>query len=333
MPAMLESAQVGKVQDLADKIYNVNAEETPFISTIGENPQPNQMLGSWQGEVYPDVPSTGILDNTAASTPASVGRELMQGVCQIFRREWGVGLVADHINIAGLGRNEKARQLAIAMILHRKMLEQQFLSADDAVAESGMTPWQCRGALEWLKDSAQAAYPVPATLRPATAALYTGAFASLTQDTFRICLMAAAAQRKTTLKLTGFVGDQLKAAIDDWTNIYPVASTSSQPRMTYVVQNNDVVKNVVDQLRFSAGSIDLLISWLINRTTSTGAETTYARKSGIFVDPKMWKKAFLMKPKNTNAAADGSGTRGWIDAIARLEPLNLLGQFKVQPSS
>ena len=102
-----------------------------------------------------------------ATTPSSVGRELMQGVCQIFRREWGVGLVAEHINIAGIGRNEKARQLAIAMILHRKMIEQQFLSADDAVAESGMTPWQCRGALEWLKDTAQAAYPVPATLRPA----------------------------------------------------------------------------------------------------------------------------------------------------------------------
>jgi hypothetical protein len=333
MASMYETNQVGKRQELLDKIYNIEAAETPLLSMLKVGAAPNQMLASWVGEVYPDVASTGVLDGVPATAPGNVSRYLMQGCAQHFRQEWGVTTLAQLTNAAGVGRNEAGHQMMLSMLLMKRQLEQQFLSADDAAAESGATPWTVRGIFEWLKDTAQANYPVPAALRPAAAALYTAAYASLDQDAFRTCLIAAAKARKGPVKLTGFVGQTLKSKIDDWTNVYPVASTSSQPRMQYVVQGNDVLKNTVDQLRFSAGTVDLIESHFLTRTTSTGAEGTYSAQSGAFLDLAMWQVAYLQKPANTNLAPDGSGKKGFVDAVAILKCLNSLGQVKVQPSS
>jgi hypothetical protein len=333
MASMYETNQVGKRQEILDKIFNVEAAETPFLSLLPVGPVPNQMLATWVGEVYPDVASTGVLDGVPASNPSRVDRHLMQGCAQLFRQEWGVTNLANLTNVAGVGRNEAGHQMMIAMLLLKRQIEQQGLSADDCTAESGGTPWTLRGVFEWLKDTAQTNYPVPSALRPAAAALYTSAYASLDQDAFRTCMIAAAAARKGPVKLTGFVGQTLKSKIDDWTNIYPVASTTSQPRMQYVVQGNDVLKNSVDQLRFSSGSVDLIESYFLTRTTSTGATGTYSAKSGAFLDMKMLQLCYLQKPANTNLAPDGSGKKGFVDAVAIIKFLNTLGMVKVQPSS
>ncbi len=333
MAAMYDANQVGKRQEILDKIYNVEAAETPFLSMLKIGPTPNQMLATWVGEVYPDVASTGVLDGVPATTPARVDRYLLQGCAQHFRQEWGVTTLAQLNNVAGVGRNEAGHQMLVAMLLLKRQIEQQFLSADDCAAESGGTPWTARGVFEWLKASAQTNYAVPAALRPAAAALYTAAYASLDQEAFRTCLMAASAARKGPVTLTGFVGQTLKSKIDDWTNIHPVSSSTSQPRMQYVVQGNDVLKNSVDQLRFSAGTVDLIESFFLTRTTSTGAAGTYSAQSGAFLDMKMLEVAYLMKPANTNLAPDGSGKKGFVDAVAILKFLNTLGHIKVQPSS
>lgn len=333
MASMYESAQVGKRQEIADKIFNVEAEETPFLSMLKVGSTPNQLLASWIGEVYPDAASTGVLDGKAATTPNSVPRYTIQGTGQHFRREWGVTTLAQLTNVVGAGRNEAGRQMALAMVILKRMMEQQFLSADDAAAESGATPWTVRGVFEWLKATAQTNYPVPSALRPAAACLYTDAFASITQDVFRALMIAASDARKGVVRLTGLVGQDLKAAIDDWTNVYPVASTSSQPRMQYTVAGNNVVKNFVDRLQFSCGTADLVVSHYLTRTTSTGAAGTYGSKNGVFLDMSMWDVAYMQKPANTNLAPDGSGKKGFIDAVAILRCFNPLGQVKVQCSS
>lgn len=333
MASMYESAQVGKRQEIIDDIFNVEADETPFLSMLKVGKAPNQLLASWVGEVYPDVASTGVLDGTAATTPLSVDRHLLQGCGQHFRRQWGVTTLADLTNAVGVSRDEAGHQMMLAMLLLKRQMEQQFLSADDAAAENGGTPWTCRGVFEWLISGAQGNYPTPSALRPAAACLYTGAFASVTQDAFRTLMINAAAARKSTVALTGLVGQDLKAAIDDWTNIYPVASTSSQPRMTYTVAGSNVVKNFVDRLVFSAGTADVAVSHFLTRTTSTGAAGTYSTKNGVFLDMNMWECAYMKKPANTNLALDGSGRKGFVDAVAILKCLNPLGQVSVECSS
>lgn len=330
MPSMYEVNQVGKLQEILPAVFNIDPELTPLLSWLATGKKPENSLMTWQAEVYPDVASTGVLDGTPATSPKRIDRELLTGCVQHFRQEWGVTKRANLTSVAGIAE-EAGHQRMAAMLQLKWQMEQQFLSATDSSVESGATPWTTRGALEWLKASAQTNHPVPASLRPAAAALYTGAFASLSETAFRTLLETASLAKKGTVTLAGFVGLTLKATLDDFTNVFPTSSTA--PRTVYQVRDNNQYLNSVDVLVFSAGSVTLAVSHHVGRTTSTGAKGTYSDKSGVFLDKSMWDVGYMQKPSNTNLAEDGSGPHGFIDAFAGLRCKNPLGQVKVAPTS
>lgn len=332
MAAMTELAQVGKRQEILDSIWNIQPEATPVLSLLKKGSIPNQMLATWQAEVYPDVASTPVVDGTPVTTYERVDRHLLQGYGHFFRRSWAVTKLAQLTNIAGAGRNEAARQLKNSMVLVKRMIEQQILSGDDTQADNGSVGYQMRGMGSWLSSSAQAVLPVPSAIRPSSNNAYTGALASLTESLFRDRLESAYGEKKAPLKLVGIVDKDLKAVIDDWTNVYPVASSTSQPRTTYRVDGNSEYINTVNMLKFSVGEASMVLSEFIDRTTSTGAADSVAG-NGYFVDPSMWDLAYMEKPANTNLAPDGSGTRGYIDAVAILRCYNPLGQILVDCAS
>lgn len=332
MPAMYETNQTGKRQEILDAVFNIDPAETPFLSWLASGKKPEQSLCTWQAEVYPDVASTGVLDGTAATSPSRVDRYTLTGCVQHFRREWGVTKRAELTTIAGI-KSEAAHQMMHAMKLLKRMIEQQFLSSDDSAEESGSTPWTTRGVLKWLQATAQANHPVNAALRPAAGALYTAAFADLTETLFRGLLETASLARKSPVNLDGFVGLQLKAKMDDFTNIFPTSSGANAPRTVYQIRDNSTLENVVDRLVFSAGEVRLHIAHLIDYNTSTGAAGSLSSKTGAFLDKSMWDVGYMAKPANTNLAEDGSGPKGFVDAFAVNRCKNPLGQVKVQPSS
>lgn len=333
MASMYESAQIGKRQEISEKIFNVESDKTPFLSLLKKGPVPNQMLMSWQGFAYPAVASTGTLDGTPASSPAKVVRVLIEGCAQHFRRQWGVTTLAELTNIAGIGKNEVGFQRAQAMILLKRMIEQQILSADDCAVESGETPWTTRGALAWIANSAQSIKPVDSTLRNASAAIFTSALSGLTEAAFRDCLEAAYGETREPLSLDGFVGVDLKAVLDDFTQLYPTGTGTSQAKAMYNMTDVETYKNKVEWLRFSVGDVRLHLNPFIGYTTSTGAATAYSPKSGVFLNMEMWELAWLKNPANTNLAADGSGTKGFIDAVCGLKCFNPKGSVKVYSNS
>lgn len=333
MAAMTELAQVGKRQEIIDDIFNIQPEATPVLSLLKKGSVPNQMLATWQSEVYPDVASTPVVDGTPVTTYERVDRHLLQGYGHFFRRSWAVTKLAQMTNIAGAGRNEAARQLKASLLLVKRMIEQQILSEDDTQADNGSVGYRMRGIGSWLASSAQSVLPVPSAIRPDSATIYSSALSSLTESAFRTCLEAAYQAKKAPLMLTGIVGIDLKAIIDDWTNVYPTASSTSQPRSVYRVEGNDTYQQVVNQVKFSVGEASLMLSEFIARDTSTGATTATSRKKGYFVDPSMWDLAYMEKPANTNLSPDGSGIRGYIDAVAILRCYNPLAQVHIKSAS
>jgi len=326
MPAMTEAAQPGKRQELRDEIVNIEAEATPFISSLSKGEQPNQMLCSWPAESLPNVASTGVLDNTPVTTFNRVNRYLLQGTCQHFRQPWAVSTLANITNAAGVGRNEKGRQRKLAMLLVKRQMEQQFLSDSDAAVESGATPFTARGVFSWLANAQQTNLAVPSAMRPASATRYNGALTSFTPDEFRAILLAAYTAKKSPLKLDGFVGRSLKAVIDDFTRVHPVSSSTSQPQTIYRVDGNSEFMNVVDQLGFSFGKIRVQLSEFLLRTVADGAESSSTPKAGAFLDLSQWDLGYLAPMANTDLPPDGSGVRGFIDAVAIARCLNPLGQ-------
>jgi hypothetical protein len=333
MASMTEAVQVGKRQEILDNIFNIEAEATPVLSLLKKGSVPNQMLATWQGEVYPDVASTPAIDGEPVTAYERVDRHLIQSYGHFFRRSWAVTKLANLTNIAGMGRNEAARQLKNSMLLMKRMMEQQILSEDDTQADNGSVGFKLRGMGSWLANSAQGVLPVPSALRPASGTIYTGAVGSLTETLFRGCLEAAYTAKKSPLKLLGIVGKDLKAIIDDWTNVYPVASTTSQPRSVYRVEGNQTYQNNVTMIKFSVGEASMILSEFIARDTATGTASATSGKKGYFVDTSMWDLAYMDKPANTNLSPDGSGTRGFIDAVAVLRCYNPLGQVHIKSAS
>ena len=332
MPAMTELAQVGKRQEIADQIFNIQPEATPMLSILKKSGMPKQMLSTWQSEVYPDIASTGVVDGTPVTTYERIDRYLLRGYAHYFRRPWAVTTLANLTEIAGAGRNEAGHQLKAAMLLIKRMIEQQILSGDDTQADSGSVGYEMRGMGSWLDDSAQAVLPVDAAIRPATANIYTGALASYTENSFRTQLESGYTEKKSALNLVGVVDKDLKAIVDDWTNVYPVASSTSQPRTVYRVEGNETYSNIVSQIKFSTGEASLMLSEFIDRDTSDGTADTIPG-NGYFIDPKMWDLCYMSKPANTNLPPDGSGRRGYIDAVAIARCFNPLGQLKVDCAS
>ena len=332
MASMIESALVGKRQEILDEVFNIESDATPFLSKLKIGKKPLAMLATWVAEVIPDAVATGILDNTAATAPLRVDRYLLQGASQHFRKQWGVSTLAGITEAAGV-KDESAHQMSLAMKLLKRSMEVQFLSDSDSTIENGGTPWTTRGVFSWLANAAQTQHIVPATLRPASAVLYSGAVASLTESLFRVMLEAAYAAVKSPVNLDGYVGYDLKAIIDDWTNVYPVASTTSQPRTAYRVEGNDKYMQGVDVVSFSTGKCAIQLDPYILCTTSTGAATASTPKSGIFLNMDQWDVGYMMKAANTNLAPDGSGKRGFIDAVALLRCKNPLGQVMCQCAS
>lgn len=329
MSSLTEAAKIGKRQEILDKVFNVESDKTPFLSKLKIGKRPLAMLATWVAEIIPDAIATGILDGTAATAPLNVERYLLQGVSQHFRKQWGVTDLALLTEAAGV-KDEAAHQMELAMKLLKRSMEVQFLSSDDSTIEASSTPWTTRGTFSWLANSEQTQHIVDADLRPASACLYSSAVASLTESAFRTMLEAAYSAVKQPVNLDGFVGYDLKAVLDDFTNVYPVASTTSQPKTSYRIQGNDKYKEGVDVLSFSTGIVALQLDPFILCTTSTGAATASTPKSGIFLNMDQWDIGYMQKPANTNLAPDGSGKKGFIDAVAVLRCLNPLGQIHCQ---
>lgn len=333
MPSMYEVNLVGKRQEILPQIFNIEAEQTPVLSMLATGKTPTQMLADWIAEVYPEVASTGVLDGTPATSPKRVDRYRLQGCAQHFRQEWGVTTLANVTESAGV-KNEAAHQMAAAMLLLKRQMEQQFLSTSDCAAESGSTPWTTRGMGSWLSSDAQGNYPVDEHVRPSSNCIYDAdTLANLSENDFRGLLEAASKARKGPVDLDGIVGVDLKAAMDDWTMIHPAAASSTQPRTVWQLRDPKTYQNMVDFLKFSAGSVRLQTSYFLFNNVATGAAGANSSNGGLFIDRKMWNLGYLQKPANTNLPPDGSGKKGFVDAIVLLRCLNPLGQIKVVPTA
>jgi len=333
MGAMLEAIQPGKRQELLDKIYNVEAAETPVLTLLPVGAIPKQMLAQWMSEVIGDVPFVGTLDNTPATTPKKHDRYPLSVYGELFREEWGVSTLANLTDAAGVGRNEAGHQMMMAMIRHKLMLEGAICSQQETQAEGGGNPYQLRGIFQWLAVAAQAVLPVPAALLPASATKYTGAIASLTETALRAMVDAAYKARKAKVRLDAFVGSDLRAILDGFTNVYPTSASTSQPRTMYNVPGNNVYRQSVDELRFSTGSLFVQTHPRLACTAATGAATAYTDKSGFAIAREQWQKAWMLKPANTNLPADGSGKKGFIDGVLVTKCLNPLGQLVWESNS
>jgi hypothetical protein len=334
MPGMYEINQPMKREELGDEIFAVESHQTPFLRLVPKGSQPNQMLDSWPVQEYPRQAFGGTVDGYDVDTYNSTTREEIEGACQWILQSWKVAKLANLTVAAGVGRNEKARQMRDALLLLNKKLERLFLSANDLQVAAGETPYETRGALSWLQVAAQTTKPVPADFRPPSACVHATALSNLTPDAFEDLLEAAANKKMAPVDLTGIVGIKLKSHMSYWGQKATVSGDTQVALQNFSLNASDKrLISIVDRFEFDAGTVEVVPSWYLACDPDTGEDTDYTPRSGIFVETAMWEKRFLQNVESVIETPKSGGPRGYHDCVVSLACKNPLGQVMVYTDS
>jgi hypothetical protein len=325
--------QKGQRQEIADEVFNVRADETPFTSLVPKDPKPAQKLSTWQTETYDDVDVDGVPDGEDVAAFSSQGREELTGVAQKFRKPWSVSDFADVTEVAGLPSGEKGRQKAVSAKKLKFALEGRFLSAHECAKQPAAAKNVTRGAYKWLDVAAQSLYPVPDAFRPASACVYSSTLAAFTEAAFEALVIAAYQAKRGKVDIDAFAGVLLQQVIDNFTCRDALGTTSLMPIRSFVQDGTKkaMVKSVT-VLSLSYGTVRMHPSTFM-RLDLAGAASAGTHRSMIGLDLSMWKAAFMRKPRLVELPDLGGGPRGFSDCIAILKSLNPLGQFKAEIDS
>ncbi len=335
MAALTEAAQVGKREELANYITNVEAQSTPFVSLLPKGSKPNQSLIDFLVEAYPDRGHGGIMDGADVSSFTSVNRKKLQVRSQKFQEAPSVTDFASESNVAGLGmRKEMAHQKVLHLVMLKRQLEQRGLSVSDTAADDGASqPNETRGAFCWTQNAAQGYLPVDADFRTPTSSRYTGALADLSEDDFGDLIQSSYDQQKKPVALKGLVGSALKRHVSSWSNYSDdVASKTTVRTFNQTAKDRSII-NVIDKLTMDAGTVDLMLSSYLATDESTGAATDYTTRSGLFINPKLWEMRYTRMPRIRDLEDRGGGPRALMDAIAAFLCKNPLGEVVVYTDS
>lgn len=326
-----------KIAELGDTIFVAESEKTPFARLLPRGKKPVQMLCSWPVQAYPRRGFGGTVDGTDISSFNSVNRDTIEAYGMWMMTEgWMVSKLANLTAAAGVPvGKEKAHQARMDALVLAQMIERQLLSDSDTVLESRPgTAYVSRGAFSWLQSGAQTTKPVPASYRPSSSCVYSGALASLTATQFENMLEAAANAKRAPVNLTGYVGISLKRQMTDWAVHDTEASATDKALRSYTISASEKkLIRTVDMFEFDSGSVVTFPSWYALCDSSTGENTAYTSKSGIFVDLDMWELCFMEEPASYEEPQKSGGPRGYNSAVYILKCLNPLGQMMVKTNS
>jgi hypothetical protein len=325
MPQLLERNQVGKVQSYEELIAVVDAGNLPIMSLLPKGKAQTDSTHTWQMEQYDDEESDheGIPDGVDVTDVEHVTRETASMNWQYFRRAYGVSKLAGMTQVHG-SKGELARQRVSNMIIFKRKMEKRIASEAEArTTDDGVRGTEFRGMFKWLQNTAQDVFPVHADFRPQ--APYSGTLANFTEESLKTLMANASKERNGKVKLKGFVGLDLKELIGTFLSRRTDVSGKTYVQSVNKTHDKTFVE-CVDRIVTESGEIDLFAHFFL-RCGTDGARVAGSHKSGLFIDPKMWKLNWNQAPTVHKLENRGGGEKEYIDGVANLICLNALGQF------
>lgn len=172
---------VGNREELADAIYNISPEETPFISAIGKG-KASSVFPEWQTDALAAAANNKVEQGNTSSVAATTPTKRVGNRTQISEKTFSVTGTQEVVDKAGR-KSEVAYQKAQKMVELKRDIEYAAINNTTAIAAAtGVAP-QARGLSGWLETNnslgatgvapsvSQNIAPVDGTLRVFTEAL------------------------------------------------------------------------------------------------------------------------------------------------------------------
>lgn len=335
MAKLLETAQVGKREDLRDVISLIDAKKYPLSSMCKKGMAPKNTTVEWQVDAYPEPSFDGVLDgeDVTVHENAAEQRQRLNARVQIFRRSPMVSLLSEEVsNVAGVGtKKEMARSIVKSIEMIKRDIECAIGSDRESQAQSGSNPYRTRGLGKWIQSTAQSDQPVQADYLVPAAQINTTATGSLTEANVNAVVGAVWDQTGEDKTYALICGRTLRERISTFTQ-YQTGATNVMASIRTLTQGAEQRKltSTIDILEGDFGTVEVIPSHWLARDTATAA----VRKArGYLCDPELIEIAWHTAPRRKPLPDMGGGPREIVYAIAALCVSNPLGLGKFSATS
>lgn len=139
---------VGNREELADAIYNIAPEETPFVSAIGKG-KASGTFPEWQTDGLAAAVNNKVEQGNQAAVAAVTPTKRVGNRTQISEKTFGVTGTQEVVDKAGR-KSEVAYQKAKKMVELKRDIEFAAINNGTAIAPAAGVAPQSRGLLGWL---------------------------------------------------------------------------------------------------------------------------------------------------------------------------------------
>jgi hypothetical protein len=302
---------------------------------VKKGTKPTNTLVEWPVDNYPAPSTEGAVDEKDVTEFENLGApsDVIQGRIQIWERKPKVSRLAELVsNQAGVGpRKAFIKSVAKGLVMVARDIETTALSDNDSRLGTSSLGGRMRGLGKWISSSAQTDLPVPAAFRPSSDQIYTGAIASLLDDSITAVMQATYDNTgDADMQLMGFCGSVAKRRVSKLTQFSKDESGFTAIRR-FNEKNSTTVTQKVDILDTDFGQVILRLSSFIN---ASGDPTTAASKRlAHFVNMETVSMRFAENPNSMELPNMGGGRRALVQAIGTLEVGNPLFNAGLQPAS
>lgn len=139
---------VGNREELADAIYRISPEETPFVSSIGKD-KASSVFPEWQTDALAAAANNKVEQGNQAAVAAVTPTKRVGNRTQISEKTFGVTGTQEVVDKAGR-KSEVAYQKAKKMVELKRDVEYAAINNTTAIAAAAGVAPQARGLSGWL---------------------------------------------------------------------------------------------------------------------------------------------------------------------------------------
>jgi len=317
-------SQVGVREDLADRIYNIDAKDTPILSAVPKGQELVNVSFDWQVDSYASPDTAGVVDGTDVSSTedAAENRARLKGYCQHIRRTPKVSNMTEIQNVAGQGKGKEFAAAVLKKTVELKRAVECVLGSDQVSQEdNGTVAWQTRGLGNWILATAQSHEPVPTAFLTPSASIDTTAMASFTTATLNAVLESQYGVVGSAKSHMLVVGSTLKKTITTAVG-YQVPRGSDTAILRSNRGDEGAWEDNIQSFTGDFGTYDIVLSNWLNFNNTTKAVDA---RRGYALDMDMLELR-MNKPWKSSELPDlGGGRRGIVEVIFGLAVKNPKG--------
>jgi hypothetical protein len=334
------SAQL-RVFDYGDAVIRPYDREFHLLAALnaagGKKRKLREVFATWRAAIKGDAVDAGIgegVDKTDGYGSQQPG--LIKSWAEVLRSVgWHVTPTMEEVEQADIA-SEIAEQKMNDEENFLRSVERK-LGSTQAQNDGSVGIRRLAGLLWWLSPTqATGSDPVPADLRVATNAFYTGRLSALTETVFTGTVLAAMYnQTGKTLVRDMRCGLALKTAMSNW----GVGVNSSANQIaTRIVNMSELHKKWIGMIDFFQWDVGVVTTMLTQNLACTledsvWSESAYTSRSGVILDPDNMPRLRYLRPmKPTDQDPNnqkGGGRRGFTEMEAMLVMPCPLGQGAV----